>query len=49
MCYFHLKENREACLMYTFPFPGKRRLKDLLLKKDNRFCADCGAPDPKWA
>ncbi|KAK6932061.1 Arf GTPase activating protein, partial [Dillenia turbinata] len=28
---------------------GKNRLKDLLLKSDNRFCADCGAPDPKWA
>lgn len=28
---------------------GKRRLKDLLIQKDNRFCADCGAPDPKWA
>nr|ADQ00629.1 ARF-GAP protein [Phytolacca acinosa] len=31
------------------PTSGKRRLKDLLLQKDNRFCADCGAPDPKWA
>lgn len=31
------------------PASGKRRLKDLLLHKDNRFCADCGAPDPKWA
>lgn len=28
---------------------GKRRLKDLLTKKDNRICADCGAQDPKWA
>ncbi|KAE7996069.1 hypothetical protein FH972_000818 [Carpinus fangiana] len=28
---------------------GKRRLKDLLLQSDNRVCADCGAPDPKWA
>ncbi|KAI4303668.1 hypothetical protein MLD38_039268 [Melastoma candidum] len=28
---------------------SKRRLKDLLLQRDNRFCADCGAPDPKWA
>ncbi|KAJ7947394.1 ADP-ribosylation factor GTPase-activating protein AGD12 [Quillaja saponaria] len=28
---------------------GKRRLKDLLVQKDNRFCADCNAPDPKWA
>lgn len=31
------------------PASGKRRLKDLLLQKDNRCCADCGAPDPKWA
>ncbi|GAB4829442.1 ADP-ribosylation factor GTPase-activating protein agd12 [Ancistrocladus abbreviatus] len=31
------------------PTSGKRRLRDLLLLKDNRFCADCGAPDPKWA
>ncbi|KAF3450302.1 hypothetical protein FNV43_RR06382 [Rhamnella rubrinervis] len=31
------------------PASGKRRLKDLLLQKDNRNCADCGAPDPKWA
>ncbi|KAB5521259.1 hypothetical protein DKX38_025578 [Salix brachista] len=28
---------------------GKRRLKDLLLQSDNLLCADCGAPDPKWA
>lgn len=26
-----------------------RKLKELLLKSDNRICADCGAPDPKWA
>ncbi|KAK9706948.1 hypothetical protein RND81_07G163200 [Saponaria officinalis] len=31
------------------PNSGKRRLKDLLRQKDNRCCADCGAPDPKWA
>lgn len=31
------------------PTSGKKRLKDLLLKCDNRTCADCGAPDPKWA
>jgi stromal membrane-associated protein len=24
-------------------------LKDLMIKSDNRICADCGAPDPKWA
>ncbi|KAI4306327.1 hypothetical protein L6164_029614 [Bauhinia variegata] len=28
---------------------GKRRIRDLLLQSDNRFCADCNAPDPKWA
>lgn len=26
-----------------------RRLKELLRKSENRICADCGAPDPKWA
>ncbi|XP_027921630.1 ADP-ribosylation factor GTPase-activating protein AGD12-like [Vigna unguiculata] len=31
------------------PVSSKRRLKDLLLQKDNRFCADCNAPDPQWA
>ncbi|XP_057763871.1 ADP-ribosylation factor GTPase-activating protein AGD12 [Salvia miltiorrhiza] len=28
---------------------GNRALKDLLARPDNRVCADCGAPDPKWA
>ncbi|CAH8385813.1 unnamed protein product [Eruca vesicaria subsp. sativa] len=31
------------------PSSGKRRIKDLLNQPDNRVCADCGAPDPKWA
>ncbi|CAI9089624.1 OLC1v1024232C1 [Oldenlandia corymbosa var. corymbosa] len=31
------------------PSSGKGRLKELLLQKDNRTCADCSAPDPKWA
>ncbi|CAI8590386.1 unnamed protein product [Vicia faba] len=31
------------------PSSGRRRLKDLLVQKDNRVCADCNAPDPKWA
>ncbi|KAL8171730.1 hypothetical protein V2J09_023534 [Rumex salicifolius] len=31
------------------PSSGKRKLRDLLLQKDNRTCADCGARDPKWA
>ncbi|CAN6194417.1 unnamed protein product [Urochloa humidicola] len=26
-----------------------RKLKELLHKSDNRICADCSAPDPKWA
>ncbi|KAJ4816644.1 Calcium-dependent ARF-type GTPase activating protein family [Rhynchospora pubera] len=31
-------------------FTGKsRKLKELMLKSDNRTCADCGGPDPKWA
>ncbi|XP_058099594.1 ADP-ribosylation factor GTPase-activating protein AGD12-like isoform X1 [Magnolia sinica] len=35
---------------YGRPSPGNlRKLKELLLKSDNRTCADCGAPDPKWA
>lgn len=34
---------------YTCCCTGKRKLKDLLLQKDNRTCADCGAADPKWA
>ncbi|CAH8345601.1 unnamed protein product [Eruca vesicaria subsp. sativa] len=28
---------------------GKRRIRDLLSQSDNQVCADCGAPDPKWA
>ncbi|XP_033142081.1 probable ADP-ribosylation factor GTPase-activating protein AGD13 [Brassica rapa] len=31
------------------PASGKRRIKDLLKQPDNRVCADCSAPDPKWA
>ncbi|CAN8231181.1 unnamed protein product [Cochlearia groenlandica] len=31
------------------PSSGKRRIRDLLTQSDNRVCADCGAPDPKWA
>ncbi|XP_071724944.1 ADP-ribosylation factor GTPase-activating protein AGD12-like [Rutidosis leptorrhynchoides] len=31
------------------PVSGKRKLRDLLLQSDNRTCADCSAPDPKWA
>lgn len=26
-----------------------RKLKELLHKSENRICADCGAPDPRWA
>ncbi|CAN0911364.1 ADP-ribosylation factor GTPase-activating protein AGD12 [Linum grandiflorum] len=28
---------------------ARRKLRDLLQQSDNRNCADCGAPDPKWA
>ncbi|KAG0499138.1 hypothetical protein HPP92_003450 [Vanilla planifolia] len=28
---------------------NRRKLKELLHKSDNRICADCCAPDPKWA
>ncbi|GMI81912.1 ARF-GAP domain 12 [Hibiscus trionum] len=28
---------------------AKVRLRSLLTQADNRTCADCGAPDPKWA
>ncbi|XP_019178969.1 PREDICTED: ADP-ribosylation factor GTPase-activating protein AGD12-like isoform X1 [Ipomoea nil] len=31
------------------PSSSKRRLRDLMLQSENRVCADCGAPDPKWA
>ncbi|KAJ4870482.1 ADP-ribosylation factor GTPase-activating protein AGD12 [Raphanus sativus] len=31
------------------PGSGKRRIRELLTQSDNRFCADCGSPDPKWA
>ncbi|KAL0890014.1 hypothetical protein Bca101_013997 [Brassica carinata] len=31
------------------PGSGKRRIRELLTQSDNRFCADCGGPDPKWA
>ncbi|CAJ1962962.1 unnamed protein product [Sphenostylis stenocarpa] len=31
------------------PASGRRKLRTLLLQSDNRCCADCNAPDPKWA
>ncbi|XP_031132130.1 ADP-ribosylation factor GTPase-activating protein AGD12-like [Ipomoea triloba] len=31
------------------PSSSNRRLRDLMLQRENRVCADCGAPDPKWA
>ncbi|KAM7271686.1 hypothetical protein ACFE04_030900 [Oxalis oulophora] len=31
------------------PVSSKRKLKDHLLQSENRTCADCGAPDPRWA
>ncbi|KAL5977383.1 ADP-ribosylation factor GTPase-activating protein [Asimina triloba] len=36
-------------LVSSGPVGNLKRLKELLLKSDNRTCADCGAPDPKWA
>ncbi|CAN0874894.1 Probable ADP-ribosylation factor GTPase-activating protein AGD13, partial [Linum grandiflorum] len=30
-------------------FTARRKLRDFLQQSDNRNCADCGAPDPKWA
>ncbi|XVF23104.1 hypothetical protein REPUB_Repub13aG0009000 [Reevesia pubescens] len=33
----------------TKPTSANGRLKSLLNQTDNRICADCGAPDPKWA
>ncbi|CAI0545559.1 unnamed protein product, partial [Linum tenue] len=30
-------------------FEARRKLRDLQQQTDNRVCADCGAPDPKWA
>jgi len=42
--------NRYQPIKSTKPVIGKaRKLKDLMLKSDNRVCADCSAPDPKWA
>ncbi|XP_015688808.1 ADP-ribosylation factor GTPase-activating protein AGD12-like isoform X1 [Oryza brachyantha] len=43
--------NRYQPIKSTKPvIAGKtRKLKDLMLKSDNRICADCSAPDPKWA
>lgn len=37
------------CGLASRPMSGKKKLKDLLHQSDNRTCADCGAPDPKWA
>ncbi|XP_020264295.1 ADP-ribosylation factor GTPase-activating protein AGD12-like [Asparagus officinalis] len=35
---------------YRKPVQGNaRKLKELLSKRENCVCADCGAPDPKWA
>ncbi|XP_020875594.1 ADP-ribosylation factor GTPase-activating protein AGD12 isoform X2 [Arabidopsis lyrata subsp. lyrata] len=36
-------------MSYSKSGSGKRRIRDLLTQSDNRVCADCGAPDPKWA
>ncbi|KAL9452867.1 hypothetical protein AB3S75_008620 [Citrus x aurantiifolia] len=44
-----MRNNNNRPLGLGKPSSGKGRLKDLLLQRDNRICADCGAPDPKWA
>lgn len=36
-------------ILFNYVIGKTRKLKDLILKSDNRICADCGAPDPKWA
>ncbi|XP_020975759.1 ADP-ribosylation factor GTPase-activating protein AGD12 isoform X2 [Arachis ipaensis] len=40
---------RNKPLEFGRPVKSKRKFKDLLLQKDNQFCADCNAPQPKWA
>ncbi|KAE8664568.1 ADP-ribosylation factor GTPase-activating protein AGD12 [Hibiscus syriacus] len=34
---------------FDYPLSHNRRLRNLLNQSDNRICADCSAPDPKWA
>lgn len=42
--------DRNALSKYlAFLSAGQKRLKELLLQRANRYCADCGAADPKWA
>ncbi|CAJ1938376.1 unnamed protein product [Sphenostylis stenocarpa] len=47
--FYELQFERLLASKVAMSVSGKRRVKDLLLQKDNRFCADCNAPDPKWA
>ncbi|AQK82235.1 Putative calcium-dependent lipid-binding (CaLB domain) family protein [Zea mays] len=42
------KSSRETLLTLT-EGDMARKLRELLQKSGNRVCADCGAPDPKWA
>jgi stromal membrane-associated protein len=49
MAYFICLLKKCKAIMICWSLAGKRRLKDLMVQKDNRFCADCGSPDPKWA
>ncbi|XAR63525.1 hypothetical protein NMG60_11023487 [Bertholletia excelsa] len=42
---FRRKEGKEG---ETFSSGPKTRLENLLSQSGNRFCADCGSPDPKW-
>ncbi|CAN1324995.1 ADP-ribosylation factor GTPase-activating protein AGD12 [Linum perenne] len=39
----------QLTVVYIFILTARRKLRDMLQQSDNRNCADCGAPDPKWA
>lgn len=46
---FYISHRSENTLMILYLTGKMRKLKELMLKGDNRICADCSAPDPKWA
>ncbi|MBA0877942.1 hypothetical protein Goshw_026628, partial [Gossypium schwendimanii] len=41
--------NNSFFIFNTYFAVNRRRLRNLVNKSDNRICADCGAPDPRWA
>lgn len=45
----YISHRSENTLMILYVTGKMRKLKELMLKGDNRICADCSAPDPKWA